>query len=62
MTLETILIFLGDLFQVGAIFGLGMVAGLMLADKIVFPTNVEKKNTPCTHGHEDWDDCPVCGH
>jgi hypothetical protein len=37
MTLETILIFLTDLFRVGTIFGLGMVAGLMLADKIVFP-------------------------
>ena len=21
-----------------------------------------RATTLCIHGHEDWDDCPVCGH
>jgi hypothetical protein len=27
-----------------------------------FKTGVESVPTPCKHGHENWDDCPVCGH
>ena len=28
--------------------------------KYKFPSKVEANL--CPHGHEDWDDCPVCGH
>lgn len=26
------------------------------------PNRDKKINTPCPHGHEDWDDCPDCCH
>ena len=47
------------------LFILGMVTGFILATLLWFYTQREPKKTqaiPCPHGHEDWNDCPVCGH
>lgn len=27
-----------------------------------YKEGVESVPTPCKHGHDNWDDCPVCGH
>lgn len=40
----------------------GMLIGLLVAQAPDFSSPTLTETTPCPHGNEDWDDCPVCGH
>lgn len=41
-------------------FVLGYLFALALTNKR--DKQEHKEENKCPHGHEDWDDCPVCGH
>lgn len=42
---------------------LGSAALALLVGRLLAHNSRQYKDVvPCPHGHENWEDCPVCGH
>lgn len=41
---------------------LGFLVGRIVEFNVWYDETMKRGNVPCIHGHENWDDCPVCGH